>query len=620
MVLLAPQFAAEVDLLFVVAKALEAEALAHTVGADHPAGEVGGHLDILRSAGGEVAGEALFGDAPGGGHHEDILHLRFGAVENVALREGHRRPQGPPARDNGHLVERLGVLQEHLGERVTALVPGGNTAVAVGHRVRPAFAAPEDLIARLLQVGVGDGRAVAASGKERGFIKQVRQVRSREAGRTAGHALEVHILAQLDLAGVHLEDCQAALHGGQVHDNLAVEAAGASEGGVEHIHAVGGGHHDNPGVALEAIHLHEHRVEGLLTLVVAAADAGKAGAADGVNLVNKENAGGVLLGLGEHIAHATGPHAHEHLHEVRAADAEEGHLRLAGNRLGQQRLARAGRPHQQHALRHLAAQVLEALGVLEELDDLGHLLLRLVHAGHVLETGLGLLLIHQACARLPEGEGPALAPSAHLPQHKEVEEQEEQRQRQNRDDQRAEPVVPRLLRGAHAQFAQLLLQPLHAQDVHAHLALLGRHARLRLALGRRQLDRLVQRALDVRIAPVLADELGLREHLVADHLSLRVHRPPGFHQLPEVELRERLRFAPKDRRKRVLSRLAVAPRFPAAEDAHQRHHKDRQQHPHNEGALPIGLTGLLRRGDRLVAARLFGPGGGRGSFCHKSFP
>ena len=62
------------------------------------------------------------------------------------------------------------------------------------------------------------------------------------------------------------------------------------------------------------------------------------------------------FGLLEHVADARRPDADEHFDEVRAAEAEERHARLAGDGLGQQRLAGARRADQQHALRDAAAQ------------------------------------------------------------------------------------------------------------------------------------------------------------------------------------------------------------------------------------------------------------------------
>ena len=95
---------------------------------------------------------------------------------------------------------------------------------------------------------------------------------------------------------VHLEDRQALLELGQRHDDLAVEAAGAQQRGVEDVGPVGGRHHHDALGGLEAVHLGEHLVEGLLTLVVAAAEAGAALAADRVDLVDEDDRPAELAG------------------------------------------------------------------------------------------------------------------------------------------------------------------------------------------------------------------------------------------------------------------------------------------------------------------------------------
>ena len=59
---------------------------------------------------------------------------------------------------------------------------------------------------------------------------------------------------------------------------------------IEDVGPVGGGNEDDPLVALEAVHLDEQLVEGLLALVVAAAEAGAAVAADRVDLVDEDDA------------------------------------------------------------------------------------------------------------------------------------------------------------------------------------------------------------------------------------------------------------------------------------------------------------------------------------------
>ncbi len=180
---------------------------------------------------------------------------------------------------------------------------------------------------------------------------------------------------------------------------------GPQQGGVEHVGAVGGRHDDHRFGLGEAVHLAEDLVERLLAFLLAAAQAGAAVPAHGVDLVDEEHGGGVFLGGVEQVADPAGPHAHEHLHELRAADGVEGHAGLAGHGAGQQRLAGPRRAHQQHPPGHAAAKPLELLRVLEELDDLLQLALHALQAGHVVEG-------HRAVAHLV-AFGRALAEPAH---------------------------------------------------------------------------------------------------------------------------------------------------------------------------------------------------------------
>ena len=205
---------------------------------------------------------------------------------------------------------------------------------------------------------------------------------------------------------VDLEDLEAALHVGAVEDDLAVEAAGAQQRRVEHVGAVGGGDDDHVRVGVEAVHLDQDLVERLLALVVRAAEAGAALAADGVDLVDEDDARGVALGLVEQVAHAARADADEHLDELGAGDAEERHAGLAGDGAREKRLAGARRPDQQHAARDARAERVELLGVLQELDDFLELGLGLVDAGHVVERDDRLVAQEHARAALAEATSP----------------------------------------------------------------------------------------------------------------------------------------------------------------------------------------------------------------------
>ena len=136
---------------------------------------------------------------------------------------------------------------------------------------------------------------------------------------------------------------------------------------------------------------------------MAADDVAGAGFADGVELVDEDDARGLFLGLDEEFAHPGRAHAHEHFHEFRAGDGKKRHLCLAGHGAGEQRLARARRADQQHALGHLPAQALEALRGFQVVDDLDQFRLGLVAAGHVGKARLQVLFGVDAGLVLAEG-------------------------------------------------------------------------------------------------------------------------------------------------------------------------------------------------------------------------
>ena len=117
---------------------------------------------------------------------------------------------------------------------------------------------------------------------------------------------------------------------------------------------VGGGDHDDAAVRLEAVHLDEELVERLLALFVAER-AAAAAPADGVELVDEDDAGGVAAGVPEEAADARRADAGVHLDEIRAAGEQERHARFARDRPRQQRLAGARRADEQDALRDAAA-------------------------------------------------------------------------------------------------------------------------------------------------------------------------------------------------------------------------------------------------------------------------
>src|SRR3546814_15670090 len=81
---------------------------------------------------------------------------------------------------------------------------------------------------------------------------------------------------------------------------------------------------------------------------------------------------------------------------------------------GEQRLAGAGRADQQRALWNLAAEAVELGRVLEEIDDLGQFLTRLVDACDIVEGDTPLLFIEQLRPRLAKAHRALAGSVLHL--------------------------------------------------------------------------------------------------------------------------------------------------------------------------------------------------------------
>src|SRR6185436_21194845 len=91
---------------------------------------------------------------------------------------------------------------------------------------------------------------------------------------------------------------------------------------------------------------------------------------DGVELVDEDDRGLVLARLAEEAADARGAEAGEHLDERGRRLRVEGRAGLVGDRLGEERLAGARRPVEQHTGGDARAEALELPRIAQEVDDL----------------------------------------------------------------------------------------------------------------------------------------------------------------------------------------------------------------------------------------------------------
>ena len=142
--------------------------------------------------------------------------------------------------------------------------------------------------------------------------------------------------------------------------------------------------------------------------------------------------GADFFALLEHVAHARGADADEHLHEIRAADGKERHVSFSRDGAREQRLASARRADHQHALGNAAAEFLKFFRIAQELDELLHFVLGFLDAGHVAKRDLVFVAGEHPRLGFAEIER-AFASHADLLAEQEIKHQQEKRDRQKTD-------------------------------------------------------------------------------------------------------------------------------------------------------------------------------------------
>ena len=156
-----------------------------------------------------------------------------------------------------------------------------------------------------------DERAFTAGREDGRLVDQVGEIRSGKPRRPPRPEFHGDFIAQGSTAGMDAKDGFAAAAIRKLHHDLAVKATWTQQGRIQDIGPIGGRQHDDSGVLFEPVHFREQLVERLFALVVATTDASPALAANGIDLVDENDAGGLGLGLAEQIAHAAGTHPHE---------------------------------------------------------------------------------------------------------------------------------------------------------------------------------------------------------------------------------------------------------------------------------------------------------------------
>src|SRR6266540_1240450 len=416
--------------------------VAHAVLEHHRPGQLGDALEVVRSAVRHCAEDDLLGRPAGEEdfHQVEELILRvevavfLGCVERVA--------ESVASRDDRNLLHGLRAADKVGHERVAALVIGQDPLLLLGDDTA-LLESCDHALHRSVEIALPDLLLLRTTREDRRLVADVGEIGARQPGGLPGDRLQIDVRSKGLAPRVDAEDGLPPGEVGGRHQNLAVEPAGAEQGGVEVLEPVRRADDDDAVGPAEAVELHEQLVERLVRLSVQAQAC--APSADGVQLVDEDDRRLVLARLLEQLADAGRAETREHLHEGRCALGIEVGAGCVRDGLGEQSLSSAGRSVDEDALGDAGAEPSETARMLEEIDDLLELRGGLVDAGDVVpvhggfRVGIDLRRLH---AR-HEGQR---APEEVDDQPEEDQGQPRERSPRQRPQNVDEPVHPRFHR------------------------------------------------------------------------------------------------------------------------------------------------------------------------------
>ena len=200
------------------------------------------------------------------GNH--ALQILTAVAHSVLLWQVHGHTQRTTTRDDTDFVHRIVIWHDTTNNGVTRFVEGGRFFLIFGHHHGAAFRTHHDFVLGFFKLNHGHHTLVTTSSEQRRFVHQVGQICTGEAWRTTSNQRSVNIITQRHTTHVNFQDLFTTTHIWQPHHHLAVKTARTQQRWVQYIRTVSRCDNDDAFVAFKTIHLNQHLVQGLLTLIV----------------------------------------------------------------------------------------------------------------------------------------------------------------------------------------------------------------------------------------------------------------------------------------------------------------------------------------------------------------
>ena len=235
-----------------------------------------------------------------------------------------------------------------------------------------------------VHVGTGNNGAVVHHGANGGLVEQGGNRGAGHADRLPGQVLQIDVRGQVALGSIEADDRRTVAQVGQRDSDLPIKAARPDKGWIELLEGVSSCDSEDAAVLVHTVHFGQQRVEGLAVFLVLTSSAGTA---NGVDLVDEYDAGGILLGLLVEGANILGALANPDVDELGSVGGVKLDTGGASNGLGHQRLTGTRGAVEQDTAGNLGTDSPQLGGVAQALDHEGHILLGLLVAGNIVKGG-----------------------------------------------------------------------------------------------------------------------------------------------------------------------------------------------------------------------------------------
>ncbi len=212
-------------ILLIIIIAQVGQTVAHAGVGNHAVSLLRHALQVVHRTGRNRTHKELLSGATtqGGTHLVEHLLLRRNLT---LLRQVPGSTQRTTTRHDGHLNQRVGMLQEPREGSVTRLMQRDGTFLLLRHHLRLLLQTTDDTVHRIQEVLFTHESLVMACSNQRCLITYIGNIGARESRCLTSQQVHIHRCIQFQRTQVNTEYLLTLVQVGQVHMNLTVESSG----------------------------------------------------------------------------------------------------------------------------------------------------------------------------------------------------------------------------------------------------------------------------------------------------------------------------------------------------------------------------------------------------------